>query len=327
MADLHDEFQSYLKKIELSGPQKQALRTSRNEIRRKIRKHFRDILGVAEPKFHMQGSFATKTTVVPLGGEYDVDDGIYLLHLDDHDASEWPEPETVHQWLIDATKNHTKEEPIDMPSCVRVRYAGSYHVDLPSYARLNDDFFLAVTGKKGWTASDPKAITDWFLAEVKTHGEQLRTIVKYVKAWADFQSQTRGKMPSSIVLTVLAAENYIANDRDDIALANTISAIENDVTPFVKVMNPVDLNEELTDRCDAETKARFKVAISSFASNSTMAIDSEKRSKASQLWRKELGDRFPEVPAEEDVEVGAAAAGGIFISKSHSGDTTPRRFG
>ena len=79
------------------------------------------------PKFHAQGSFATQTTVNPLDGEFDLDDGVYLQHLDEYDQSGWPTPETVHGWIVDATNGYTKEKPIDKRTCVRVRYAGQYH--------------------------------------------------------------------------------------------------------------------------------------------------------------------------------------------------------
>ena len=103
---------------------------------------------------------------------------------------------TVHQWLVNATDGHTSEKPMDKRTCVRVRYAGQHHVDLPAYGELNGKYLLAVKGETKWPHSDPMALTDWFVGQVKSRGEQLRRIVRYLKAWADFKSNRGGKMPS-----------------------------------------------------------------------------------------------------------------------------------
>src|ERR1044072_3621863 len=124
MANLHNEFQTFHKNVALSQAQKESLRQSRDAIRGRIENYFKEKLKVEVPKFHAQGSFAMETTVNPLAGEFDLDDGIYLQHLDRYDKSNWPRPETVHSWIVEATDGYTNEKPIDKSTCVRVRYAG-----------------------------------------------------------------------------------------------------------------------------------------------------------------------------------------------------------
>jgi len=299
MADLHKEFGTYHEKIALSPGKKESLRKSRDAIRERIRKHFREKLEVKVPKFHGQGSFAMITTVNPLDGEFDIDDGVYLQHLDEVDTSEWPSPETVHRWLVDATDGHTSEKPTDKRTCVRVRYAGQYHVDLPSYASLNGKFMLAEKGDAGWHPSDSKALTEWFNGYVRTYGEQLRRIVRYLKAWADYQSQSRGKMPSGLILTVLATRNLCPNERDDKALADTVAAISVAVNPLFCVFNPTDNTEELTSRLSDTQKERFQDAISDLASDTSEAVNHISTEKASEVWREQLGDRFPLIEKEK----------------------------
>ena len=196
MANLHNEFQTFHEKVALSQGKKESLRQSRDAIRGRIENYFKEKLKVDVPKFHAQGSFPMGTVINPLDGEYDLDDGVYLQHLDEHDQRGWPTPETVHRWIIEATNGYTKEKPIDKRTCVRVRYAGQYHVDLPSYAILNGKPMLAERGGKGWHESDSIALTDWFIDQVKKSGEQLRRFVRFFKAWADYQSRNRGTMPS-----------------------------------------------------------------------------------------------------------------------------------
>ena len=318
MANLHKELGTFHDRIALTSGKKESLRKARDAIRDRIRKYFRDSLKLAVPKFRGQGSYAMGTTVNPLDDEFDIDDGVYLQHLDDNDDSKWPTPETVHRWLVQVTEGHTSEKPIDKRTCVRVQYASQYHVDLPSYAKLSDDYMLAEKGEKGWHGSDPMALTQWFIEYVKAHGEQLRRVVRYLKAWADFQSGRRGKMPSGLILTVLAAQNFRADERDDVSLTYTAMAISNAVNPVFCVYNPVDSEEELTARLTDEQKVRFQEAISDLASDAVEAIETDDIEEASRLWRRQLGDRFPAIEKENKVDKkqeDAAKLAGFYVAR------------
>ena len=240
------------------------------------------------------------TMVNPLNGEFDIDDGVYLQHLDTSDNREWPTPETVHRWLVQATDGHTGQKPIDKRTCVRVCYAGQYHVDLPAYGELNGVYLLAEKREKGWHRSDPLALTDWFKGRVKVHGEQLCRIVRYLKVWADFQSSRQGKMSNGLILTVLAVDHFGSNEGDDIALANTLRAMADTVGIISRVKNPVDTSEELTSRLTYQQKSRFQDAIADAADAAAEAINIDDRYEASNIWRKELGGRFPAVEKEDD---------------------------
>ncbi len=300
MADLHSAFGTFHDKVALTAGKKASLRTSRDAIRKRIRDHFTEVLELDPPKFHVQGSFAMVTTTKPLDGEFDIDDGVYLQHLDPHDNNEWPTPETVHGWIVDAIDGHTDEKPIDKRTCVRVQYAGQYHVDLPSYAKLSGEYMLAVKGEVGWHRSDPKAITDWFKKRVKQHGEQLRRIVRNLKAWTDYQSGKRGKMPNGLIMTVLASDCFCADARDDISLANTAAAIQRAVAPVFCICNPTDDSEEITRRLTDEQKIRLQTAIADLAEDGAAAVAETSRNKASKLWQGQLGDRFPLIKEEND---------------------------
>jgi hypothetical protein len=318
MADLHSEFKTFYSCITLTSDKKESLRKSRDVLRKRIRKHFQDELELTAPKFYGQGSYAMSTTVNPLSGEFDIDDGVYLQHLDAKDKSEWPTPETVHRWLVRATDGHTNKKPIDKRTCVRVRYAGEYHVDLPAYSEFNEDYWLSEKGDKGWHKSDPREITDWFKDCVNEQGGQLRRMVRYLKAWADFQSGRRGKMPNGLILTVLIVNNYCESDRDDIAFADTIYSIANDVSDKFCIYNPVDDEEELTGRLTDVQMIRFQDAISEMDSDAEQAIDTDDSEKASKLWRKQFGDRFPsveDVQSENEKKETAAKLASVYAVK------------
>lgn len=291
MANVTAEFKKFNDEIALAQTQKESLRRSRDAIRERIRTHFRDVLKTDVPNFHQQGSFATKTTVLPLDGNFDIDDGVYFLHLD-KDKGKWPTPATVHGWLVDATNEHTDTPPQDKNTCVRVRFKKEYHVDLPSYGEAGNKFYLAHKDK-GWVESDPKSLTEWFKSKVKPD-EQLRRIVRYLKGWADYQSGKLGKMPSGLILSVLAANNFVADDRDDVALSKTLASIKHAIIPIVYVTSPVEpTSEELSSRLNCDQKKRFQDAVTAFAKAADEAINEKSEKVASEKWRSMFGDRFP----------------------------------
>lgn len=325
MADLHNEFNSFHDRIALTASKKAGLRTARDAIRERIRKYFKEKLKFRIPVFRGQGSYAMGTTVNPIGGEYDIDDGVYLQHLDSQDDSDWPTAATVHQWLVKATDGHTSEKPMDKQTCVRVRYAGQYHVDLPSYGELNGQYLLAVKGESKWPYSDPLALTNWFVDKVKLHGDQLRRLVRYIKAWADFQSARRGKMPSGLILTVLATNHFQGHEKDDVSFSETLQAISNAVNAFFYVLNPVDTGEELTARLTDVQKTRFQEAVKAAAEAANNAVSHEDDHVASKQWRKQLGDRFPLVAKKEKKAVAKQTA--ASIAAVHTGNNPPKPWG
>ena len=126
-------------------------------------------------------------------------------------------------------------------------------------------------------------------------------------------------MPSGLILTVLAAENFRADERDDLSLSKTANAIMNAVNPVFCVFNPVDSEEELTARLTDEQKVRFQDAISDLASDAADAIDTDDREVASKHWRKQFGDRFPAVKndhkaAQKKEDAGKIAA--LYAAKN-----------
>ena len=300
MASLQKEFDLFHGKIALSLIKKSSLRTSRDAIRGRIKKFFHKELKIQVPKFRGQGSYSMGTTVNPLDGEFDIDDGLYLQNLDEYGSDNWPCPAEVHEWIIEATKGHTNEKPIDKKTCVRIRYAGNYHVDLPSYSKLNGCYMIAEKGENGWHNSDPLAITDWFIKSVQFHGEQLRRFVRFLKAWSDFQSKKIGKISNGLILTVLAVQNYCSDTQDSIAFTQTINSIFLNVYPNFIVYNPIDSTEKLTDRLTYTQKERFQNAIYELASDAASATKIDDTELSSNLWRKQFGDRFPTAISDDN---------------------------
>ena len=214
MANLNKLFISFSQDITISTTKKDSLKRSRDALRQDIRNWFYDN-DKRQPFFKGQGSYAMKTLLNPIGGnEYDIDDGIYISGYGNEDISKWPSPVTVHAWIKKAVEDRTYAGAIDKDTCVRVSYSSGYHIDLPAYICSGDNAYLAHKGK-GWFISDPKSFTKWFIDKVKNeqvYGEQLRRIVKYLKAWRDY----KGIPLKGIEITILASRFFDKYEgRDD----------------------------------------------------------------------------------------------------------------
>lgn len=308
MANLHETFIDFDDMITLGSSRKSDLRTSRKAIRDKIENYFKENRPKHTVHFKGQGSFAMNTTILPLNNEYDVDDGVYIFgKLEDK-----PEPATAHNWICDAVKGITDQETIDKNTCVRVKYAKQYHVDLPIYYKTDntsDQFYLDTNEtpqlahkSKGWIESDPYAFKLWF--DKQSEGRpQLKRLVRYIKAWTDKKQSDNQQLifPSGLVLTILVCNNYFQNDSDDYALLNTLkniqAAIDNRTNVYASYacFRPtIDKNENLLEKYAApSTKNNFLDALSAFITSGSQAIEMKSKKDACAKWQKHLGDRFP----------------------------------
>lgn len=178
MADCDNLFELFDEELKLSDTKKGSLRTSRDSLRKKVAKKFKEKGYDVKP--HEQGSFAMGTIITPLDGDFDIDDGTYML------VDEEPKETiaTLHRWVKEAAKDHTGKDPIDKNPCVRVLFADGYHVDLVIYYKSeNGDSFLAHK-RDGWVVSNPPKFMKWFTEQTDEKG-QLKRLVRYFKAWGD----------------------------------------------------------------------------------------------------------------------------------------------
>lgn len=168
----------------------------------------------------------------------------------------------------------------DKATCVRLEIAPQAHIDVPLYAipdqefaslsaRVHDHGFtslseavLAKAERDAWTAlppnsvllahrdedwieSDPRPVKAWFQNEVQARGEQLRRVVRYLKAYRDWAWPSGG--PASLLLMAAAVPKFERRDRrDDLALLDVIAELP--AALRAGVCNPVDEKESLTER-------------------------------------------------------------------------------
>jgi hypothetical protein len=157
-----------------------------------------------------------------------------------------------------ALQNDTfKVAPEVRKNCVRVVYNEGYHVDVPSYRRLeHKDAWSGETSysfelaSSDWKVSDPREVTRWFK---KTNNElspndgegQFRRIVRCLKMFSKSRQSWKGKNPTGFALTKLTSEVFVSKpNRDDISLRDTMKAISQRLSWNKEIRHPV-VNEVL----------------------------------------------------------------------------------
>lgn len=322
MANNHDQFIAFDKAITASSSRRDTLKTNRDALRKKIRKHFKDNWpDKPQPSFYWQGSYAMFTLLSPITdesglGAYDLDDGIYFIGKEDErETIEW-----YHQEIFKAVKTHTKQGAKDNKPCVTVYYADGHHIDLPAYfwAEKEDHPQLAHKSSN-WTDSDPRELSDWFKG--RSEHPQLRRVVRYLKAWADYvDDSTSKKMPTGCALMMLAVEHYKANDRDDIVLRDILVSMHESLSKedgFHCYRPTFPKNEDLFDGYSATRKKDFLAELKSFKEDAERAVNSKNPHDACLKWQNHFGDRFCcSTAKDEDEDAERQSTSGILTNNN-----------
>lgn len=304
MANCNAHFMTYNGEIRLSDSRRKSLKTSRKELRKKVRKWFKENKpDEPRPKFYGQGSLSTEIIVNPIPRKiieddeertvlyYDVDDGIYFEG--DLDLDERHSPATYHSWVVEAVKGHTAKDPVDKNTCVRTLFADGHNIDQPIYYKQGDVPELAHK-RDGWIYSDPKAFTEWFNEKAERE-PQLRRLARYGKGWIDYREyEDESKpMPCGLIITILIAENAVyRKDRDDIALKETLVNIQAALQREFACYRPTTLKGENL-LAGYEHKDYFMGCLANFIADAKKALQEKNFRKATECWRAHLSYRFP----------------------------------
>lgn len=190
--------------------------------------------------------------------------------------------------------------------CSRIRFEGDFHIDVPCYhLDPKRDARSLATEEDGWENSDPKAIYLWFKNLFDDDRRATaRRLVKYLKCWAGL-TFSEADRPSSILLTVVAAEALdklsdaeIAEDDD--ALHNVLVSVVSRLEDNPSVKNPVHDGEVLSDRMTEDQRTKFLDELRAFRNTAEEALDADSVVAAADLWSKPFGQFFPLPEIEDD---------------------------
>jgi hypothetical protein len=235
------------------------------------------------PALYPQGSMRLNTTVQPLeGDEYDLD---FVCEFT-CDASAFRDPVDAITLLARRLAQHDvyKAKMEVKNRCVRLNYEHEFHMDiLPACRDLSAGgtcLMVPDRAAKCWKPSNPKGYATWFesqaalqpaskgvLAKADPIPDQeaaeekspLKLDVQLLKRWRDIRYRANCDLaPISIVLTTLAAGFYRGERSISAALGNSLYCISNAVAaarPRLKVPNPSNLKEDLSERWDSDRSA------------------------------------------------------------------------
>lgn len=265
----------------------------------------------------LQGSYKFRTQIRPwmVGAEFDIDLGIYFEWKGEpKDGDHSPEElkAFVQNALVDYQDDQDNEatgvaDPKER--CCRIAFAPDFHIDVPCYHLDSErDARALATETKGWEVSDPKQIYEWFKnCQEDVPRKKLRRLIRYLKMWAALRIE-EAERPSSILLTVLAAEafdsldlNTVVDDDDIMEEAAMLIGDRLDGDPTVP--NPVNPDEDV-NRMEIRAVVKLVAKLRDLASIGERARLAADISAAAEIWS-EAFDQF--FPMPEDTEEGTQA--------------------
>ncbi|MEQ8687681.1 MAG: nucleotidyltransferase [Imperialibacter sp.] len=290
-SNCQDEFLTFNRNLNIPASKLKRLKRARRAIQKAIKSYFQIQNGFSIPKFALQGSYATGTMIRTAKDMCDFDLGIYFFE----------EPsktyETIQNHIKRALTGHTTVGISLLPRCVRLKYRGDFHIDMPIYYTLDEKaFYLGARGDE-WELCDSKVFKDWVADKTKESLQSIR-IIRYFKAWADhYRTKKRTKMPSGLVFTIWSIRFYQSHERDDVAFVHTAAAIlkhlkDNFQFTWTCVM-PVAPNDNVLDKLNKQQQVNFRDTLEELVSKGFEALTFDNKAKAAKAWGKLLGGRFP----------------------------------
>lgn len=287
-------------KLRITATKKSNLLNSQTALRKRIKEYFRKNHSNYNPTFYTQGSYVMGTIIRTKDDTCDLDDGVYFkTNPDNKSCTE------LQRWIKDAVDGTTDATPVHRKKCITVDYKVGYNIDLPVFIfnKSSDEHPILAVKDSEWQVDDPKDFFDHFNSEKDKVGQLVR-IVRYLKAWCDYK---RDKMPSGLSMTVLALDNWQANTRDDISLKFTLIEIENQLKREFKCEMLTTPKDNLFEDYIQARKDNFLNNLSNFITDAKTAVDTEKNQlKASSLWEKHLGEKFPNGEDKDEKAVDAS---------------------
>mgnify|MGYP003605261937 FL=1 len=309
MANCHNLFGEFNTEISLTSNKKTKMTSSKDKLRERIRKYFKEKHSEYIPKFYIQGSYKMKTGIRTKDDICDLDDGVYFFRTPDVTAT------TLQNWIWDAVNGYTTTSPEHRKKCIRTIFSGDYEIDIPVYYKVSGEEYQLAVKNNGWEDSDPKALIDWFNDNKDANGKMIKTI-KDLKAWCDYK---RNKMPSGLAMTILAMNaksKIVLNDRDDILLTDILREIKKTLAQKFECVVPVTPKDNLFADYDDTRKTNFLTNLDNFLTDAEAALKEQNHLKASRLWQKHLGTRFPDgEDKNEQSNSNSATTSGAALSR------------
>jgi hypothetical protein len=277
--------------------------------------------------YEPQGSWPHETIIKPAEGvEFDAD---FMLVM--KEQPDWADsPKTYISKVRSALARHGTYGELVQPvknRCVRVVYAGDYHVDVVPYLALADGRQVIVNGETdGWEDTDPAGFTEWMKGKNDTSGGHLKKVIRLFKYLRDHQDNF--KLTRSVLITALLGErvnsaNLIADPGYYEDLPTAFFNLVSDLNVWLQANpsmpsivdpsgatdpqgNPVTFDH----RWSPSTYRALRTRIDELAALTKTAYeDNTSFERSLELWQRVFGTDFKLPPSSSGGTSGAGAAG------------------
>lgn len=286
--NLHNNFIALEKAISITPAKKKKAVESMFAIQEKLTNYFFKIKHLPYYNFDQQGSYKMNTMVLGKNNSYDIDFGIHSIEKPSITSK------TLKQHIYSALEDHTQYGLINKDKCVRVIYAGDFDIDVTAYFKTKEMNHPMLATNNDWQESDPKKLIEWFKAKNSNNGQLVR-LVKYLKYWANTRIR---KMPSGIALTVMVANNFKADTRDDLSFYYTLQNIYSEIDSILniwsgfEIINPTAPKDNLVRKLNKDQRGNFKNELNGLIVSLKTALDLGYKEQGIALLKKQFGSRF-----------------------------------
>lgn len=215
---------------------------------------------------HTQGSYSMKTMIQEEDGDYDIDDGVYFKKEDlvGPNGGEMSAL-AVRKMVCEALQDKRfKVAPEVRKNCVRVYYNEGYHVDVPSYRKIEIED--PISGEKktawelagpDWKRSDARSVTKWFKTANSTrcsdaskdgNSGQFVRMTRLMKKFAKSRASWKSKTVSGFAISRLVEECYLEIEgRNDKAFRNLMKQVRDRLDHDDEIGHPTLSGENIVN--------------------------------------------------------------------------------
>lgn len=290
MVDCSKELEKYWdEKVKLSQVKYNELMEKRDAQIRKLEVNLSTDPKYPQPvEFINQGSYAMKT-LIQQDDEYDIDVGVVFekVALDSLGRSE---PAYIKSHIGKKLKDERfAKSPSVLKNCVRVNYKENYHIDMPVF-RKNGDVLELACGSS-WESSNPKHINQWFQSE-KTNKPHLKKIVQLLKKYSKSRSEFMSTMPSGLILSILASECYIDDERLDVSFYKTLDKINIRLKKCRVIFVPNTNIDILTENKHRDKVKNLSEKLSGYFNILLKEGNFRDKERALKIWKQFFNDSY-----------------------------------
>ena len=318
---LNEYFQLFHQKIGLDKTRMERIKRAHATLRKNLEND--DMVKNIMYETFLQGSYKIGTSIKPRNGkEFDVD-VVVALNLEDEYGNRMPPSEAI-ELLYSVLKSNPiyKKKVKRKDRCVRIDYAGDFHMDVvpTHYDEFFDTLYVPDRKVEKWSETNPKGYIQWCSDKNDEFNGKFTRVAKFLKWWRNrvFGMDSAVK---SIILTTLIGEHFSSDcSADADALLGTVRNLNiflqwNSSVP--RISNPSLSTEDLARDWKQEHYETFKSRVDSLLKKIEDAYHEEDLEKSIEKWRNIFGDVFPsqeEVWAQKVKE--AQTKGKVLVSSS-----------